>query len=141
MKSIFALVALASAVFAQRVSIGFPAPGQNIPAGSSINVQVQEGAAQSPSTEIGIAVTLQHCQQNPCEDVSQDLGTVFYAGAYQPQRFDPPAASGAPYQNFTVNIPQGFQKGPAVFSVPHSNLIGAGPSVSTEIATVSVNIV
>jgi len=141
MKSVFVFVALASSAFAQRVAIGFPVPGQNIPAGSSINVQVQEGASLSSSTEIGIAVTLQHCQQNPCEDLSQDLGTVFYAGAYQPQRFDPPSASGAPYQNFTVNIPQGFQKGPAVFSVPHSNLVGAGPSLSTEIVTVSVNIV
>lgn len=139
MKSLFALVASISTVFAQRVAVAFPTPGQNIPAGSSINVQVQEGSyfisclktlqiSMSSSTEVGIAITLQHCQQTPCEDISQNLGTIFYAGPYQPQRFDPPSASGAPYQNFTVSIPQGFQKGPAVFSVPHSYLVGVSSS-------------
>ncbi len=144
MKYTVAVLALASAAFAQRIGISFPNPGQNIPAGSSINVQVIEGVCcirpmlfiQLPDnlkkfqdqlssvTEIGIAVTLQHCQQNPCEDVEDDLGTIFYAGPYQPQFFTPPSAPGAPYQNFTVNIASGFAKGPAVFSVPHTSLVG-----------------
>ncbi|KLO10767.1 hypothetical protein SCHPADRAFT_502195 [Schizopora paradoxa] len=141
MKTIFAVVALAASAFAQTVNIGFPLPGQNISAGSSVNVQVEEGRQLDALTEIGIAVTLQHCQQNPCEDVSEDLGTIFFAGPFQPQNFQPPASSGEPYQNFTVNIPSSFAKGPAVFSVPHAALFGLGPEFFTQISNVTVNIV
>ncbi|KLO10776.1 hypothetical protein SCHPADRAFT_502683 [Schizopora paradoxa] len=141
MKFVFATLAFAAAALAQRVAITFPNQGQNIPAGSSINVQVAEGDQLSSVKEIGIAVTLQHCQQNPCEDVEDDLGTIFYAGPYQPQFFTPPSPPGAPYQNFTINIASSFPKGPAVFSVSHAQLLGAGPFLFTEIANLTVNIV
>lgn len=48
MKSIFAVLALAAAALAQTVDISFPLAGQNIPAGSSINVQVEEGVREPP---------------------------------------------------------------------------------------------
>lgn len=90
----------------------------------SNNVVIISQDGSSSETEIGIAVTLAHCQHNPCEDVSEDLGTIFYAGPYQPQFFNPPNAFGEQYQNFTVNIPSNFPKGPAVFSIPHASLVG-----------------
>lgn len=43
MKFILAILALSAAAFAQRVQVTFPNPGQNISAGTSINVQVAEG--------------------------------------------------------------------------------------------------
>ncbi|KLO10786.1 hypothetical protein SCHPADRAFT_832036 [Schizopora paradoxa] len=141
MKLLLSSLAFISTALAQRVAITYPNLGQNIPAGSSINVQVAEGLQLSSITEVGIAVTLQHCQQNPCEDVSNDLGIVFYSGPYQNQEFTPPSAPGWPYQNFTVNVPSGFQKGPAVFSVAHAQLVGAGPEFFNEIENVTVNII
>ena len=80
------------------------------------------------STDIGIAITLQHCTQNPCADVSEDLGSILYAGAFNPQFEQDGVAFGEPHENFTVQIPAGFQTGTAVLSVPHSVLIGVSPS-------------
>lgn len=78
--------------------------------------------ALTGSTEVGIAITLKHCTQNPCEDTSEALGSVLYSGPYNPQ-FGP-GMGGQPYQNFTLTIPGGIQSGPAVLSVAHANLIG-----------------
>lgn len=43
MKLLITSLALAATALAQRVAITYPNAGQNIPAGSSINVQVAEG--------------------------------------------------------------------------------------------------
>lgn len=74
------------------------------------------------STEIGIAISIQHCSQNPCEDVTERLGDTLFAGAFNPQfRVND---TGPPFQNYTVTVPSGFQTGPAALSVTHATLIG-----------------
>ncbi|KLO18611.1 hypothetical protein SCHPADRAFT_993492 [Schizopora paradoxa] len=143
MKFIFAVLALAASAFAQSVSIASPTPGQNVNAGQGATVIIQKGDSITPSTEIGVAITLHHCTQSPCEDASQTLGSVLYSGPFTPQRptGSPGLASGAPFEGFGVTIPQGFATGEAVVTVVHSSLIGAGPFFSTESKTVSVNVV
>ncbi|KLO10778.1 hypothetical protein SCHPADRAFT_502804 [Schizopora paradoxa] len=139
MKTVFAVLALAASAFAQSIAIFSPTPGQSIIAGNGGEVVVQKPGSLTGSTDIGVAVLIQHCTQNPCEDVSQDLGTIFYAGAFTPtvQRG---VADNVPFQQFFASVPQNFPKGPAVLSVPHSVLIGAGPFFFNEIVNVTINI-
>ncbi|KLO10764.1 hypothetical protein SCHPADRAFT_906568 [Schizopora paradoxa] len=139
MKAVFAVLALAASAFAQGIAIFSPAAGQNITAGNGVEVVVQKPDSLTGSTDIGVAVLIQHCTQNPCEDVSQDLGTVFYAGAFTPTR-QQGVADGQPAQQFFASVPQSFPKGPAVLSVPHSVLVGAGPNFVNEIVNVTINI-
>jgi len=143
MKFILAVLALAASAYAQSVSIAGPTSGQNVNAGQGATVIIQKGDSITPSTEIGVAIALHHCTQSPCEDASQDIGTVLYSGPFSPQRptGSPGLSSGAPFQSFGVTIPQDFAKGPAVFTVVHSSLIGAGPFFSNEFKNVTVNVV
>ena len=70
-------------------------------------------------TEIGIAISIKHCSQSPCEDMSSALGAVLYAGTYNPvMDYD----LGYSYQNFTLTIP-GFESGEAAISVAHASLV------------------
>ncbi|KAH8112257.1 hypothetical protein DFH11DRAFT_1608864 [Phellopilus nigrolimitatus] len=125
MQVLFVLFSLIAAALAQRISLGSPSAGQTLSAGQSTTVQVFKPDSLSGSTEIGIAITLQKCSQTPCPDESQTLGNG--GNAVQP------------FQNFTVTVPSGFS-GPAVLSVAHANLIGAGPSLFTEITNVTVTV-
>lgn len=74
---------------------------------------------------MGIAVTVQHCEEDPCEDVAESdgLGPVLFVGPYEPGFFSPPSPIGGAYQNVTVNLPT-FGPGLAVISVPHAALVG-----------------
>ncbi|PAV17831.1 hypothetical protein PNOK_0631700 [Pyrrhoderma noxium] len=138
MKFVAVLCSLVAAVAAQRAFIGEPQSSDTWTAGHDELVSVVKPDALTGSTEVGIAITLKHCIQNPCEDASEALGSVLYSGPYNPQ-FGP-GMGGQPYQNFTLTIPGGIQSGPAVLSVAHANLIGAGPFFFTEITNTTINI-
>ncbi|KAI5119275.1 hypothetical protein M0805_008056 [Coniferiporia weirii] len=136
MKSFIVLLSIVAATLAQGISIAEPSVGKNITAGQKTTVSVMKPDTLTGSTEIGVSIALQHCSQTPCEDASEDLGEILYAGPFNPQRASD--NEGQPMQNFTVTIPAGFPTGPAVISVPHANLVGAGPYFSTQIANVTV---
>jgi len=143
MKLLFLVLALVVSVLAQWVSIVLPTAGESIIAGNGAEVVVQKGDSLTSSTEIGVAVLIHHCNQLPCEDATQTLGEVFYSGAFNPQRpsgGSPGAASGAPFQSFFASIPVDFPKGPAVLSVVHASLVGAGPFFFNEIVNVTIGI-
>ena len=72
-------------------------------------------------TEVGVAITLHHCTQTPCESANDSLGSVLYTGPFNPQRSSPTTQ---PVQGFPVVIPTSFESGPAVFSVVHASLVG-----------------
>lgn len=87
-------------------------------------------------TEIGIAISIKHCSQSPCEDMSSALGAVLYAGTYNPvMDYD----LGYSYQNFTLTIP-GVESGEAAISVAHASLVNGGPSFYTEVTSTTINI-
>ncbi|KAI5120384.1 hypothetical protein M0805_000164 [Coniferiporia weirii] len=136
---LFVVLAYIFAVaFAQRVSIGSPESNQTFHAGQEMTVSVAKPDSLSGSTEVGVGITLHHCTQSPCEDVTQALGYVLYSGAYDPQ---PTTSShGSPAQNFSIYIPEKFAAGAAVLSVAHASLAGAGPYLFTEIVSMPVNI-
>jgi len=139
MKSIFAVLALAASALAQGINIFSPTAGQSIVAGTGAEVVVAKGDTLTGSTDIGVAVLIHHCNQSPCEDATEQLGEIFYAGAFSPQR-SPGMANGEPFQSFFASVPIDFPKGPAVLSVPHAVLIGAGPFFDNEIVNVTINI-
>jgi len=143
MKTIFAVLALVASTFAQGVNIASPTAGQSIVAGNGGQVVIAKPDTLTGSTDIGVAVTIHHCNQSPCEDATQMLGEIFYAGAFSPQRPPPGTsgpANGEPFQSFFASIPSDFPKGPAVLSVPHSALVNAGPHFFNEIVNVTINI-
>lgn len=74
------------------------------------------------SSEVGIAIALHHCLEDPCEDASERLGDVIYSGYFNPQLHSKGPA--VPHEYFTVAVPPTFPPGPAVVSVPHSSLVG-----------------
>ena len=61
---------------------------------------------------------------NPCESAIDRLGSIYYAGAYDPQFTDDGIRSSSPHENFTIYIPDYFETGPAVLSIPHAVLVG-----------------
>jgi hypothetical protein len=50
----------------------------------------------------------------PCPDPTDRLGTVLYAGAFNPQFPPPSTPNHEPQQNFTVTVPSFFQSGQTV---------------------------
>ena len=76
----------------------------------------------SPSTEVGIAITLHQCS-GTCDTSGNVLGEVLYSGAWNPQYGKPSEAAGVPYQNFTLTVPSSYS-GDATLFLVHTNLIG-----------------
>jgi hypothetical protein len=72
--------------------------------------------------EIGVAIAIVSCAARDCFNPQDFFGDVLYHGGYDPvQVFNTRTTL---YQNFTVEIPAGFAKGPAQLNVAHSGLIG-----------------
>lgn len=124
MKLLYVLLSLTASALAQSVNIAIPTPGQTLQAGSNITVAVVRPSTLTGSTEVGIGITLHHCAQDPCESAVDRLGSILYAGPYQWQLLNDGVEFNEPHENFTVQIPVGFQTGPAVLSVPHASIVG-----------------
>ncbi|KAI5116835.1 hypothetical protein M0805_009605 [Coniferiporia weirii] len=138
MELIFVCFLFAAATLAQRVSIFDPSMNQSLTPGQNITVSVVKFDSLTGSTEIGIGIALHHCNEIPCEDASEQLGSILYTGPFVPERGA--GDEGQPYQNFSIAIPSSFLPGPAVLSIAHANLVGAGPFLNTEIVNVTINI-
>lgn len=144
MKSFFVLCSLAVSVLGQAAFITVPSEGQTLTAGQAFTITVEKPVcalviyalfcpyldfissnfqdALTGSTDIGIGISLAHCQQDPCESHLGGLGFTLFAGGYDPVRA--PNTTQQPTQNFTVTIPSGFQSGLAVMSLEHAYLLG-----------------
>ncbi|KLO06194.1 hypothetical protein SCHPADRAFT_946287 [Schizopora paradoxa] len=143
MKSFLAAFALAGYALAQSIQIAFPFEGMDVEAGSTVTIQIVQHGGSSSLQNMGVAVTLQHCESDSCEDVasSDGLGPVLFVGPYNPENLNPPSRFGGVYQNVSVVVDPSLEEGLAVFSVPHAALVGADASFFTEIANVTINIV
>ncbi len=121
MKSLIVALGLVASVFAQSIDILTPTKNQVI-----IN-HLQDSLTSV--VQIGIAITIARCEDNPCEDnpcedKSQQLGEVLFAGPYNPT-FVVPGFFGF-YQNYSVATP--ITSGLAALSVVHPSLIGVNIS-------------
>ncbi|KAF9565781.1 hypothetical protein CPC08DRAFT_704478 [Agrocybe pediades] len=140
LSSVIFPLALAHGAFSQSVRIGAPADQSSVQAGSSIVVEVDRPDTLTPSTEIALVIGVASCHNAPC--LGPDLlglGTVLYSGPFNPQ-FDTPADGKPPHQNFTVVIPESFQKGPAQLALFHIALVGASVEPLAQLRNITLNI-
>ncbi|KAL4076387.1 hypothetical protein V8B97DRAFT_13933 [Scleroderma yunnanense] len=139
MKSIVIVSVLASVVavaFGQTIELGSPQNGDVLQTGQNFTVQVIQPESMASVFQIGIALSIDNCNNGVCPQPTQQLGDVLYAGPWAPTAHP----QGGFYQNFTFPITDEFTKGPAVFTLSHFCLIGAGPVPYTEFRNASVTI-
>ncbi|THH26700.1 hypothetical protein EUX98_g7494 [Antrodiella citrinella] len=148
MKSIFALAAFATAVYAQSVTIAAPVEGTSVTAGQNFTVDIARPNTLSPSQEVAVVIGLVSCSEAPFNgncasfDVSQIFGTILYNGPYTPTLHNGPSPDFIDfYQNFTLTVPSWFTPGSASLNVAHVSLIGAGPFPDLEVKNITLNVV
>ncbi|KAK5991442.1 hypothetical protein PT974_09724 [Cladobotryum mycophilum] len=136
MKFLLPVTCLAVGAMAQGIAVGHPAPGSTLHTGKNVVVQVIRYNFIQSATEVGVAIGLVPCPNSSCPAPEGIIGDVLHTGPYNPQFHGP----GQQYQNFTVQVPEGFPAGPAAINVARFFLIGAGSSPTIGGASVSVNI-
>lgn len=144
--SIILALSFALVVFAQSISIGAPLHDTTLTAGQNFTIEVDrpvrrrllrshsgcltsnEQNSITGSSEAGIVIALRACTSTPCSHMPSDkaLGTVLYAGPYLPKLY---AAFNPPHDNFSVYLPETFEKGTAQINVVHYALVGVSHSV------------
>ncbi|KAH7920762.1 hypothetical protein BV22DRAFT_1132822 [Leucogyrophana mollusca] len=135
--SVASLVAVA---FGQGVIITLPTGGANVSAGSNFLVDITRPNSLSGSEEVAVVIALQSCAARACSPPSDVLGSILYNGPFNPQAPNPNPDHQQLNQNFTVQVPSGFQSGSALLSVTHVALIGAGPAPWIQYQNVTVNV-
>ncbi|OSD05617.1 hypothetical protein PYCCODRAFT_1464970 [Trametes coccinea BRFM310] len=139
------VASIASLAAAQGVAILSPPAQSTFAPGDKFVVDIDRHDSLTPSKELSVAIGLLNCaQQQPdssatCDgiDLTQGLGSVLYAGPYTPQVR--PGGDDL-FQNFTVQVPEGFPAGPALLSVTHFALVGAVSWPMLQILNETVNI-
>ncbi|KDQ51227.1 hypothetical protein JAAARDRAFT_163825 [Jaapia argillacea MUCL 33604] len=139
MKFFLVVATLALSAIAQTINIGAPAEGSTVCAGCNINVEVDRPNSLSGSEEVAIVIAMRSCNSGGCISPESALGTVLYAGPYNPQYSATPDWK-PPHQNFTVEVPTFFITGKATLSVTHLSLVGAGFTPVLEFKNVTVNV-
>jgi hypothetical protein len=146
--SFLTLASLAvSAAFAQSIEIGYPHHHTHIKPGNNLTVQVERPVRYLPTTvvfgsvlkqrihwqdtltpsqEVAIVISLLQCpKKGRCPKPSDVLGTILYAGPYNPQFPTFQTPHNHPQQNFTVTVPSSFTAHRiARLAVSHLTLVG-----------------
>ncbi|KAJ7196157.1 hypothetical protein C8J57DRAFT_1421045 [Mycena rebaudengoi] len=133
--------ALATAAFAQTISIQAPADGTTVQAGSSITVEVIQHSSLTGFDQVTLVIGLGIPNSAPAIG-----GNILYNGPFNPhiQNTGIPTGQGPPQaflQNFTVTIPGSTPAGLMSLNVAHFDLIGALRFPSTETVNVTLNVV
>ncbi|KAG6829721.1 hypothetical protein H0H92_003680 [Tricholoma furcatifolium] len=111
-------LAFAAMAMAQGNQISLPAAGAKIKGGSNTVVRFQRFNGPTYLQEVGIAIAFLSCGSSPCDQSLDRLGTVLYAGSYNPTAH----GAGGTYEDFTVTIPD--TKGPAQLGIGHYFVVG-----------------
>ncbi|KAF7368817.1 hypothetical protein MVEN_00206900 [Mycena venus] len=105
-------------------TIGSPAKGTTVKAGSNITVQVNGARVNQSTIEAAVVIGLLSCSP-PCPPPGEQLGKILYNGPYFP--FIHLVGIGPfgtrIYQNLTVTIPADTPAGPAQLSVTQANFL------------------
>ncbi|KAF8838363.1 hypothetical protein BDN67DRAFT_971643 [Paxillus ammoniavirescens] len=135
--SVAAVLATAvSSVFGQTITLGYPTNGAVLTPGQSFTAQVIQPESLASCIQVGIALAMDACSNGVCPQPTDQLGSVLYAGAWTPTAHSP----GGFYQNFTLQVPEYLSAGPAIFTLTHLCLLGAGPYPFLEFRNASVTI-
>lgn len=128
------LAVMVASAFGQTIELGSPQNGDVLTIGQNFTVQVVQPDSLASVIQIGIALAIDSCSNGVCPQPTSQLGEVLYAGPWTPTGH----AEGGFYQNFTVQVGEYTNPGPAVFTLVHSCLLGAGPVPFTEFRNASV---
>ncbi|KAF8433024.1 hypothetical protein L210DRAFT_3763744 [Boletus edulis BED1] len=129
------VVGATASVFGQTIALGAPADGDMLYQGESFTAQVIQPGSPIRCTQVGIALAVAHCTDGVCPEPSERLGDVLYAGPWNPT-----SHPDGFYQNFTLNLPEYDATGPAIFTLTHLCLLGAGPIPLLEYRNASVTV-
>ncbi|KAI0647294.1 hypothetical protein C8Q79DRAFT_1000244 [Trametes meyenii] len=139
MRSALSLLTFVTAASAQSVTILAPMANASLSPGNTFVVDVDKPDTLSPSYDVSVAIGLQSCASTSCTTLASSgiLGNMLFAGGFSPQLR--PNSSHV-FQNFSVQVPSTFQRGPAVLTVAHFYLLGAGatPAIETLNTTVVI---
>ncbi|CDO72939.1 hypothetical protein BN946_scf185002.g124 [Trametes cinnabarina] len=137
MKRVFAILSLTAVTLAQRVKIVSPTVNTTLSPGDSFVVDIDKADSLSPSYDVSVAIGLESCGTTPCATLAsaQILGDVLFSGDFSPQLR--PNGSDV-FQNYTVQVPPSMASGPAVLSVAHFYLLGAGATPSVDMFNTTV---
>ena len=138
MKSIFAVLALVAAAYAQGIRIAAPAANSHLVATKDVLVDVERPVSprsplyshhntydsrlqngHTPSTDVAVIIGLRSCAPSgDCDTIADSgtLGTILYRGTYDPILR---TGGGSMYQNYTVAVPDTVGTGSALLSVAH----------------------
>ncbi|KAM5538615.1 hypothetical protein V8D89_007644 [Ganoderma adspersum] len=140
MKSIFAVLALVSSVYAQGIRIAAPAENSHIVATKSVLVEVERPNGHTPSTDVAVIIGLRSCEPSgDCDAIAESgaLGTILHKGTYDPILR---TGGGSMYQNYTVAVPDTVGTGSALLSVAHFYAGGVANSPVIDTAYIVVEI-
>lgn len=134
--SLLVFIVLAFTATSQTIDIGYPTNGDVLHAGGQLTAKIDRPDSIIGCTEVGIALAIISCVNGQCPSPSERLGSVLYAGPFDPQAH----GGGGFYQNFTVTVPSSLSSGQALFTLTHLCLLGAGPFPLLEYRNATVTI-
>ncbi|KAH7930622.1 hypothetical protein BV22DRAFT_1054285 [Leucogyrophana mollusca] len=130
------LATAAATAVAQTIELGYPVDGTILSPGQKIGVQVVQPESMASCIQVGIALAINACHTpEDCPSPAQELGDVLYAGPWTPTAH---SNGGGFYQNITVEVPSFSTATPAIFTLTHLCLLGAGPAPFLEYRNASV---
>ncbi|KIP01771.1 hypothetical protein PHLGIDRAFT_38184 [Phlebiopsis gigantea 11061_1 CR5-6] len=139
MKSFFVVATLAAAALAQRLHIAEPTAGQNLPTGQFFTAELRMDNTLSSMSQKSVLVAVTACY-DVCDQPDQwGPGTVLYNGLFNPQ-YNVSAPQKSLYQDFRVQLPEGWPTGESVLAVAHQFTVGASEIPVFDYTTVHFNV-
>ncbi|KZV68471.1 hypothetical protein PENSPDRAFT_514353 [Peniophora sp. CONT] len=126
MKFFAVLTSLVAVATAQSVTFTTPRSGGTLSRGSPTTITIQRPTTSTTVQSVSIVLSLDACTGSTCPNPSSALGTILFAGPFNP-------TGSPPSQSFNVTIPATFPSGEAEILATHFSLTGTGPTASTEI--------
>ncbi|KAF9226920.1 hypothetical protein BS17DRAFT_749186 [Gyrodon lividus] len=105
----------------QTIELGYPTDGTVLKAGQNFGAQVILPYSMASCINVGIALALDSCSNGVCPQPTQQLGSVLYAGPWNPTTLEPGVGF---YQNFTLQLSEYQPIGAAIFTLTHFCLAG-----------------
>ncbi|KAL1745381.1 hypothetical protein HDZ31DRAFT_36634 [Schizophyllum fasciatum] len=133
------LLSVASAALAQNIQLSSPTDNATVTPGQNTTVQVSFTNSLTGAKHVAVVIGLASCPADSgCPpDAYYSLGTPMYVGGYEPELHE---SDQPPYQNFSVQIPEGSSEGVNLLTVAHFMLLGASTVPVLDFSNATVNV-
>ncbi|KAI9463148.1 hypothetical protein HD554DRAFT_2330292 [Boletus coccyginus] len=132
---VVSVLGVVASALGQAVVIGAPTSGTVLSPGQNFAAQLLVFPSLVGCSDVGIALAMASCDNGVCPQPTDRLGSVLYAGPFTPTQYPE-----GYYQNFSVQVPQSMNTGPATFTLTRFCLYGTGPTPHLEFSDVSLTI-